>query len=142
LGLALVVVFLPRRRFLLSWLPLVATFAGVGLAALPLRGRLPVTIVGVVISIVSGLRLQSTDRYGERVIGEYLGGRLAPDERVFGDMTRVLWFAGMRPLPPRHFTAEELVAGARAADVRYMVLARDRPTADPVVAALEGEFRR
>jgi hypothetical protein len=52
----------------------------------------------------------------------------------------VLWFAGQRPLPPRHLTADEIVAQARARGVRFLVLGSNRTTAPAVRAALP-EFR-
>ena len=62
------------------------------------------------------------DRIAERRLGEFLAGRLQPGEQVSGELTRVVWFAGQRPLPPRHFDVEQLAALATPASVRYFVV--------------------
>ena len=140
LGVVVICTFVPRRRFLVTWLVAVAPFAARGLLALPERMRNPIWILILVSSILLGLRLQEGDRYAERSVGDALLAELEPGETVVGDMTRVLWFSGMRPLPPRHFTAEELAAMAEPPAVRFVVLGSRRPTADPVVALLGDRF--
>ena len=140
LGVLAIVTFLTRRRFLVSWLFAVAPFAGVAFARLPAPGRFPVTLLVFLVSFVSSLKLHDRDRIGEQAVGEYLAGQRMPDESVTGDMTRVLYFAGLRPLEPRHFSVDELVAAARRPGVRFVVLGQNRPTAGPVQAALEPEF--
>lgn len=142
LGVIAIAAFLPRRRFLVSWIVLLAPFAVAALGALPERARWPTLFVIALTGLLSSLRLEPTDRIGERQIGDYLAARVGEGERVAGDMTRVIWFAGSRPLPPRHFTAEELIARARAADVRFVVLGTRRDTTEPVRTALEPDFRR
>ena len=57
-------------------------------------------------------------------------------------MTRVVYFAGRRPLPPQHFGAEELIELGRDPAVRVIVLGARRPAAPQVEAALAGSFER
>lgn len=140
LGVVAICLFLPRRRFLVSWIFVLAPFAVAALDALPRRGRFPVLLLVLLTSLLSSLKLEPTDRIGERQVGVYLRTHLRPGERVEGDMTRVIWFAGSRPLPPRHFTVEELVARAREPGVRFVVLGSRRENALPVREALADEF--
>jgi hypothetical protein len=51
-------------------------------------------------------------------------------------MTRVLWFAGVRPLPPKHFSPSELVARAEVEGVRFAVFSVRRDTWPAVRAGL------
>ena len=59
LGLAVVLVcaFLPRRRFLVSWIYVLGPFAIAGMRRLPQRAQLPVFLVAVLISLLLSLRL-------------------------------------------------------------------------------------
>ena len=139
-AVAVICLFLPRRRFLVGWIFAVAPLAVVGLRALPERGRLPVLIMVVFVSALSSFAGSTPDRYGERVVGEFVGSQLQPGEQVTGDMTRVIYFSGRRPLPPRHFSVEELLSMARAPGVRFVVLGSKRDTAEPVQSALALEF--
>jgi hypothetical protein len=83
----------------------------------------------------------NANRIGERVVGEHLAQRLAPGQTVASDMTRVLWFAGQRPLPPRHFDAPWLIARARQPDVGFVVL-REPPRSEPRRRAVFDEIER
>ena len=84
------------------------------------------------------------DRIAERRLGEYLGERLWGGKRVTGDLTRVLWFAGQRPLPPRHFDVAQLAAMAAPGKVRYFVFSErsKRESSRLIEAELRSTFGR
>ena len=123
LQIAVVCTFVVRRRFLLSCAVPVFAFAGAALARLRSPWRhwllLAIALLGGVGAFRGGI---DPDRIAERRLGEFLAGRLQPGEQVSGELTRVVWFAGQRPLPPRHFDVEQLAALATPASVRYFVV--------------------
>lgn len=125
-AVVVVIAFATRRRFLVAWWPLVVPYAVVGLAGLPGRMRLLILAAAVVLGGVLGVRTTSVDRVAEREVAHALQARLAPGEMIVSDLTRVVYFAGQRPLPPRHFTPDELLALARAPGVRFVVLGARR----------------
>lgn len=125
-AVVVVIAFATRRRFLVAWWPLVVPYAVMGLGGLPGRMRLLVLAAAVVLGGVLGLRTTSADRVAERDVAHALRARLAPGEVIVSDLTRVVYFAGQRPLPPRHFAPDELLALARAPDVRFVVLGARR----------------
>lgn len=141
-GIAAILLFLPRRRFLISWFFLVLPFAVRGLSALPERGRWPTLFVAGLTGLFASLKIGETDRIGERQVGEYLGARLEDGETVAGDMTRIVWFAGSRPLPPRPFSVDELVERAQDPTVRFVVLGSRREGTAAVEQALAPGFTR
>ena len=96
--------------------------------------------VTALLQFLGCLQLAPNDRYAATLVGGWLRTMLEPGETVGGDMTRVIWFAGCRPLPPRHFTVEELVARSREPSVRFVVLAGRREGRDAVAAALDPMF--
>jgi hypothetical protein len=135
--------YVPRWRFFVNWMFVVAPLAA--FAVERLRGRK--WWLAAVIVIDLGLAANGgsdANRVVERQVGEYLGELLRPGETVTGDMTRVLYFAGVRPLPPRHFTVDELVTLGR--DARFVVLRSRRrvaPNSDRLVAdAVEARLTR
>lgn len=140
LAIVVIVAFVPRRRFLVSWTFAVLPLAMLGYDALPRRARVAALLLVVASSIGLGLRVTAADRLAERDVGAFLGEQLAPSQTLTGDMTRVLYFAGRRPLPPRHFTADEIVAAASAPDVRFVVLGANRPHAAEVEQRLRDAF--
>lgn len=141
LDVAVIAAFLARRRFLLSQAAAVTVAAARGLGRLERRSlRVGAMVLGLASSLVLGARVMAPDRAAERAVGRYLGARLAPDETLATDMTRVRWFAGRRPLPPRRFSVAEIVAMARAPGVRFVVLGSKRPGTKSVCAALEDRF--
>jgi hypothetical protein len=125
--------YVPRRRFLVNWIFCVVPLAAIGLRHLPRRW----VWLGVVIVLNAILALTGGvegSRLAERQVAEHLRQRLEPGEVIAGDMTRVLYFAGQRPLQPRRYAAEELIALGRGA--RFVVLVRDRASTPAVVAGL------
>lgn len=132
--------FLTRRRFLVAWVPVLALFVPTAFAAMRERARFPVLFVGGLLAVLGCLKLEPPDRYDEAVVGEWLAGMLAPGETVAGDMTRIIWYAGSRPLPPRHFGVDELVERAREPGVRFVALARRRAGREQVAELLASEF--
>ncbi|MCC6669578.1 MAG: hypothetical protein IT458_00840 [Planctomycetes bacterium] len=142
LGLVLVAIlaFVPRRRFLVGWLAVLAPFAALACRGLPQRWLGIVLVAGLAIGAVRGFRVTGSSRLVERDLGRYLATRLAPGEDVATDLTRVRWYAGLRPLPPRHFAAEELIAASLAPGVRFVVIGVLRPTAATWRAALGASF--
>ena len=112
--------YVPRWRFFVNWMFALVPFAAAGVRRLPGGGRvwLPVAIiVSVALTFRGGV---DPKRVIERRVGEYLGAQLRPGERIVGNMTRVLYYAGLRPLPPRHFHREEVERLARGA--RFVVV--------------------
>jgi hypothetical protein len=126
LGLLPMVTFVVRRRFFASWAPLVLALAGSGLAAprwLNARGRDLAVALSCCLDLLLGWNgVMDQNRAAERLLGKYLAERLEPGQTVAGDMTRVLWFAGQRPLPTRHFEPDWFVQRAQEPSVHYVVL--------------------
>lgn len=142
LGVLLICFFLPRRRFLVSWLAVVSPIALVGFTSLPLRARTFAFWLAIASSLLLSLRTMDADRAAERELGAYLATQLEPGDEIIGDMTRVVYFAGRRPLAPRLFSAEELIADAARPEVRYVVLVSHREKAGVVEEGLAGAFER
>lgn len=136
-GIVVICAFLARRRFLVTWFVAVIPLAVIGLRWLPARARDAAFIATLILNILLSLRVQDANRITEREVGEYLAEKLGPDDLVSGDMTRVIYFAGRRPLPPKHFTIDELVDRARGRRVRFVVLGSFRKTTGAVVERLE-----
>ena len=129
LGLLVVCAYVPRRRFLVNWMFCVAPLAAAGLVHLP-RRRLwlaGVILLNLVLALTGGVEF---NRLAERRVAEHLREMLRPGEVIAGDMTRVLYFAGQRPLEPRHYSAEELSQSGRGA--RFVVLRAGRETTPAV----------
>ena len=55
-------------------------------------------------------------------------------------MTRVIYYAGQRPLVPRRFSVEEGAASALGTTIRYVVLGERRETTTRVVEQLAADF--
>ena len=128
LQIAVVCTFVVRRRFLLSCAVPVFAFAGAALARLRSPWRhwllLAIALLGGVGAFRGGI---DPDRIAERRLGEFLAGRLQPGEQVSGELTRVVWFAGQRPVLGDGKVAmvvdvEQLAALATPASVRYFVV--------------------
>jgi hypothetical protein len=135
LGMAVAVIccYVPRWRFLVNWMFTLVPLAAIGVGALPgVRWWLGATIVvDLVLASTGGV---DPNRSAEREVAAHVRAQLVGDQRVAGDMTRVLYFAGQRPLQPRHHAAEELIAAGREAE--FVVLRRGRDTTPAVVAGL------
>ncbi len=134
-GLAILVIclYVPRWRFLVNWMFLVIPLGALALSRFP-GPRWLVTLVilhNLVWSLAGGI---NPNRRAEPAIAIHLQQQLRPTQRIAGDMTRVHYFAGQRPLPPRHFTAAELIEAARNAE--FVVLRAKRKTTPAVVAGL------
>jgi hypothetical protein len=140
LALLVICAFLARRRFLVDWWAVMSPLAVLGLAAVPRGLQRAMLAVVVLSSAVLSLRTTEPDRAAERAVGEHLRAQLAPGEAVAGDMTRVLYYAGQRPLPPRPFTAQELIARGCAPEVRFFVLRVRREDAGEVQRGLADVF--
>ncbi|HLU39740.1 MAG TPA: hypothetical protein VK081_10160 [Planctomycetota bacterium] len=140
LGVLVVIAFAVRRRFLVAWWPLLVPLAVVALARLPQRWHLPLVALAAALGVAVGLRTTDSNRIAERDVARFVVGRLRPGEDFFTELPRVRLYAGRRPLPPRHLRADEIVAHARAPEVRYLVLLSGRATTPAVCAALP-EFR-
>ncbi|MEE9126939.1 MAG: hypothetical protein V3U11_07345 [Planctomycetota bacterium] len=136
-----IALFLPRRRFLVGWTFAVAPIAAMGFATLPRRWHDLVLGIIIVMGLVLSLRVTDPNREAEREVGRHLQNVMSAEEQVAGDMTRVLYFAGQRPLPPRHFSVLELTDMAKDARTRFVVLATEKPRA-AVVEELLPEFWR
>jgi hypothetical protein len=136
LGIALLptLTFVVRRRFLVGWIGVVMPLAGAGVAALPgptvrVRAVAMALACALACALDFGLGWHGTidgNRIAERLVGQHLAARLAPGETVAGDLTRVLWFAGQRPLPARHFEPAWFVGRAHADGVRFVVVGSNR----------------
>ena len=133
MAVVVICLYIPRWRFLVNWLFAVVPLAAVGVRRLPK----PAWWVGLAIahnlfwSLTGGVH---SDRIAEPRVATYLRERLQPGHTIAGDMTRVLYFAGQRPLAPRHFDASELIEAGRGA--HYVVLRQRRATTPLVVKGL------
>ncbi|MEE2885803.1 MAG: hypothetical protein VX951_00090 [Planctomycetota bacterium] len=133
LAVAVICLYVPRWRFLVDWMFVVVPLAAVGVRCLPKPGFW----IGVAIlhnlfwSMTGGI---NPNRIAELQVAAYLRQHMEPGQRVAGDMTRVLYFVGQRPLAPRHFDAEELIAAGRGAE--FVVLRKRRATTAPVLDGL------
>lgn len=139
---AAVLLFLTRRRFFVGWSPLLAVMVPHAFLAMRTRAHYPLMCASVVVMLLGCLRVDHGYRHGEVVIGTWVGSMLRDGETVSGDLTRVLWFAGQRPLAPRHFRAEELIEMASAPNVRFVVLGERRATTTAVLEGLADRFER
>lgn len=106
---ALSLVTLARARP--RWLAL-----SVAAALLPDLVRLPVA--------------RGVDRSIERQLGEYLGSRLRPGERIVTEMPRLEYYAGLQPGPPRPITRDELLRSAADPRARFVVVVAQRSQLD------------
>jgi hypothetical protein len=140
-GVLAVVLYVPRQRFLLSWSFVVVPLAAAALARLPRGVALAACGAAVAGGAWKGLHTVDPDRLAERAVGEWLAGELAPNERVTGDLARVIWYAGRQPPPPRHFAAHELMLQALEPGVRFVVLGGRRATTPVVAQALSEQYR-
>lgn len=147
-GIAAIVSFVVRRRFFVGWAAAVLPLAGIGLAGLHrigARGRELALVLACGVDLWTAWHgTIDENRIAERLVGRHLREHLAPGETVAGDLTRLLYFAGMRPLPARHFDAASLAAMARAPSVRFVALSSrsQRGVHDEVVAELADSFGR
>ena len=140
-GVLAILLYVPRQRFLLSWAFVIVPLAAAALARLPRGIALAACGVAVAGGAWKSLHTVEPDRLAERAVGEWLATELGPNERVTGDLARVIWYAGRQPPPPRHFAAHELMLQALEPGVRYVVLGGRRETTPVVVAALAEQYR-
>lgn len=140
LGIIVICTFLARRRFLITWIFVLPPLALIGYWRLTEASRWPILVVVLLSSILLSMRVTANDRYGERVVGEYLATQLLDREFVTGDMTRSLYFAGQRPLPPRHARSEELIERSWREGARFVILLESKVSNEDVVAELEALF--
>ncbi len=161
-ALGAIATFVVRRRFFISWTPLVVPGAAIGWCALlgvrfqatrsrvngedvPAKRSRWLLPVGVALLCAFGAitawrgRIDG-NRMAERDLGVWLAERLAPNEDFVTDMTRVRYFANRRPLSPRRFGARELGTAAEAVDARAVVLAVRRPGRAELAEALQPRF--
>ncbi|MCR9247561.1 MAG: hypothetical protein NXI31_21230 [bacterium] len=71
-----------------------------------------------------------TDRTIERDLGRWLRAIRPATATIASDMPRLLYFAGLRPPPPRRIDAAELLAQATAETCRFVVQKRGRTAVD------------
>jgi hypothetical protein len=141
LGVIVICTFLARRRFLVSWIFLLPPLALLAYERMNQAARWPVLFVLLLSSILLSFRVTAADRYGERIVAEYLRSELESGETIAGDMTRSLFFAGQRPLPPRHLSPEEIRERASMPSVRFVVLLESKATNQDVREALSDRFQ-
>lgn len=136
-GLVGILLFVVRRRFLVSWYANVTVFAVRGFGAVPRRARTPllslVVAYGVAVSF-SGVTHRT--KVAERNVGRWLAREVSAEVGIASDLTRVLWFAGRRPNPPTRFNSAQILERVAAPGVGYAVLHPRRPTYQPVRDAL------
>ncbi|MCA8974148.1 MAG: hypothetical protein KDC98_05470 [Planctomycetes bacterium] len=145
LQVAVVCTFVVRRRFLLSCAIPAFALAGAALLRIPARWRAVVLIGLLAFGMTGTVRGRiDPDRIVERDLGLWIGAWLEPGQRVTGDLTRVIWFAGQQPLPPRHFDTAQLVAMAAPPEVRYFVFSERsrRESSRQIEGALTATFGR
>lgn len=141
LQIGVVCTFIVRRRFLLSSAVPVFAWAGQALQQLRPRWRLAAVVVCALFGTIGAWRgLTGSDRVAERHLGAWLGAQLQPGETLTGDLTRVVWFAGRRPLPPRRFEADRILQMAAPPEVRFVVIGTKRATAAELDLGLHRDF--
>ena len=141
-GVLVICGFLARRRFLVAWFAVAVPIAVAGFQALPPRIRGPVFWLVILSSLALCFRGRDVNRIAERQVGAHIAAHTSADDLVVTDMTRVLYYAGRRPNPPRLFGAEELIRESGEPKVRFVVLGSRRPAAPVVESALADEFCR
>lgn len=132
LALLPMLTFVVRKRFFAGWAPTILPLAGVGFLSLRVylqsawsMPRVPkaILITACLLDILLGWQsTMDTNRMAERLVGEHLGQQMAPDRTMVSNLTRVLWFAGQRPLPPRHFNPEWFDKKTTDEAVQFLVL--------------------
>jgi hypothetical protein len=123
-GFAAILTFFARWRFLVAWLPPATVLAVAGLRRFPPQGQVPVVFFVVLTGLLGGLRytVSHEHRYAERRVAAWVAEDLRPDQLLVTDLTRLRYFAGRRPLEPRPYGPEELLALSRDPNARYLVL--------------------
>jgi hypothetical protein len=141
LDVAVVVAFVVRKRFFLTAAAGVLPLCAAGLA------RMPVLLRNVTLAVLCGIgmwyawtHVTDPNRIAEREVGEHIAEILGPQEEVVGDLQRVIWFAGRRPPPPRHYSATELLEQARQPAVTFVVLASGHREFEAVKEGLGDAF--
>jgi hypothetical protein len=123
LQVGVVATFVVRRRFFLSCAIPVCALAGAQLAALPVAWRRGLLAAALALGAWSGWNGGiDADRAVERDLGLWLRPRVAGGQPLVSDLPRVVWFAGQRPLPPRHHTAAQMQALVAAAQPAFVVV--------------------
>lgn len=129
LQVAVVCTFVVRRRFFVSCGVAAVTLAAAAVARLPRRVGCVLLLLAVGHGAVAGWNGGiDGDRRAERQLGEFLRTQLADGASIAGDLTRVRWFAGLPPLPPRRFDDGQLATMAQAEGVRFVVLGERDPS--------------
>ena len=114
--------FVVRRRFLLSAAVSVHALAGVALEHLASGKRVAVLVACVVGGAIPAFRgTIEANRATERELGSFLGARLEDGRAIHSNLPRVVWFAGRRPPPPRHFETRQHATMAAADEVQFVV---------------------
>lgn len=135
--------FVTRRRFLLSAAVAAVAAGGAALAGLPRGWRRMLLAVCVVFGVAAAWRgVTDPDRIAERALGERFAVVLSAEDDFVTDLTRIRWFAGRRPLWPRHRSAAELIAAAAPPNVRWVALRERSPECAEVERALLPTFVR
>jgi hypothetical protein len=143
LQIGAVCTFVVRKRFLLSAAVPVHALAAAALAALAPRWRIATVAALALAGTIGGWRgTIAADRTAERDVGRWLAAHLAADEALVSDLARVVWYAGRRPPPPRRFDTRQLVADARAAGMRFVVVGSKRDGFDALQRGLAPQFVR
>ena len=123
LQVGVVATFVVRRRFFLSCAIPVCALAGAQLAKLPTAWRRGLLAAALALAAWSGWTGGiDADRAIERELGLWLRPQVAMDRRLVSDLPRVVWFAGQRPLPPRHHTAAQMQALVEASAPAFVVV--------------------
>lgn len=129
LQIAVVCTFVVRRRFFVSCGVATVALAAATLARMPRRGAAALLTIAVLHGLIAGWNGGiDADRRAERQLGEFLRTQLRGGDTIAGDLTRVSWFAGLPPLPPRHHDDEQLAAMVSADAVRFVVLGERDPS--------------
>lgn len=135
-----------HHRFASGLGVLLLPFGGIVLAELLAWGRrragwLPWAFAALLVASEAKLFLNPpNDRTIERDLGRWLATARQPAETVASDMPRLVFFAGLRPPPPRRIEPADLLAAAALPDCGFVVLKRGR-TALPPGALAELGYR-
>ncbi len=119
-----------NHRFVSGLGVLLLPFAGAACVRLAVHGRAAAAIALVLVASEAKLWFGGgADRTAERDVGRWLGGELSPGQTLASDMPRLVFFAGLRPPPPRTIAAADLRAWAGESTCRFVALRQGRTPA-------------
>ena len=112
-ALLAVPVYHANRRFFAPWVPLILVLALAPFAQWRKRNQAILLILGALFMVPGTIRLLGPRRSAlapDKALGFALRKGLPKEAEIASDLPRFLFFSGRPPLPPRHISAQELMA--------------------------------